>query len=113
MLELRRTRAGIFDESKIYNLYDFEKAVDEFEKGNGEMLGDMLVSAEDVIKKVLPIIDVKEKYVNQLLTGKPIHKEDIKVEHDIFAVFCKDRFIGIYRKVDEGEIISRPEFVFN
>ena len=30
MLELRRTRAGIFKENSIVNLYDFEKSVDEY-----------------------------------------------------------------------------------
>jgi len=42
MLELRRIRAGIFEEDdKEYpsvNLYDFEKAVNEYEKGKDKLL---------------------------------------------------------------------------
>jgi hypothetical protein len=34
-------------------------------------------------------------------------------EKDVFAAFVGERFVGIYKKVKEGEILARPEFVFN
>ena len=38
MLELRRTKAGIFEEKESVNLYDFEKAVEEYKVGKEENL---------------------------------------------------------------------------
>ena len=58
MLELRRIRAGIFSEDGIFfagkkhkenesvNLYDFEKAVEEYKKGNEKLLREMIIPAE-------------------------------------------------------------------
>jgi len=109
MTELRRTRAGIFNESKIVNLYDFEKA-------DNEELSKMIIPAEDAIKQILPEVQVKEKSVKQLLTGKPLFKEDIKGKipnEELFAVFHKDNFIEIAKKLNQGDIVARPEFVFN
>ena len=34
-----------------------------------------------------------------------------KVNSEKFVAFYKDKFIGIYRKTNEIEIIGRPEFV--
>jgi len=35
------------------------------------------------------------------------------IEDEKFAAFISARFIGVYRKVNEGDIIARPEFVYN
>jgi len=116
MLELRRIKAGIFNESEIFNLYDFDKAVEALKEGDEEPLRKMMYPAEEAIKEVLPMIKLKEKNLNQLLTGKPLMKDDILTElseEDVFAAFHKDKFIAIYRKADEKDIIARPEFVFN
>ncbi len=122
MLELRRIKAGIFSESddNFVNLYDFEKALKEYERGKEERLGKMLIPAEEVIRKNLFCLQIKEGVLKQILTGKPLFRKDFaddkidKIEEgERFAVFCDDKFIGIYKKVDEDEIISRPEFVFN
>jgi len=116
MLELRRTKAGIFDESEIYNLYDFDKAVEELKLGNEEPIRSMLYPADMALKEVLPTVKLKDKNLNQLLTGKPLMKDDILTdlpEEKIFAAFHKDKFIAVYHKVEEKDIIARPEFVFN
>lgn len=114
MLELRRIRAGIFSEENIINLYEFEKAVNEWKEGDESSLRKILIPAEEAIKKVMPKVEIKEEAVKQLLTGKPLMKRDIKLgKEEKFAVFSGERFIGIYKKVDEGEIIARAEFVFN
>ena len=117
MLELRRTKAGIFTENNhnFINLYDFEKAVNEYKKGNSELLNKILLPAEEAIKKVLPVIQIEEKNIRQVLTGKPLIKQDIKnipIEEK-FAAFMKEKFIGIYHSVKEGDLIARAEFVFN
>tara|TARA_Y100000034_G_scaffold127742_1_gene181146 strand:- start:5915 stop:8101 length:2187 start_codon:yes stop_codon:yes gene_type:complete len=119
MLELRRIRAGIFKEhDKNYpsiNLYDFEKAVDEYKKGNEELLKKIIIPAE-IITELHPVIKVKEKEVKRLLTGKPIYKKDlIKKEEikkeEIICVFSKERFIGMYKVINENDIFAKSEFV--
>lgn len=121
MLELRRTRAGIFSEQdkEFVNLYDFEKAVDEYKKGNEELLRKILIPAEKSLKEIFPVVKVKKESVKRLLTGKPIMKEDLEdkkelTSEDKFIAFDKDKFVGVYRKTNEENIgiIARPEFVF-
>jgi len=110
MLELRRIQAGIFNESSIVNLYDFEKAVvDE------TLLRKIIVPAEKAIKKVLPFTQVKNN-LDKLLVGKPIMEGDLEsIPGETFAVFDRDTFIGIYKKVNGagGDIIAKAEFVMS
>lgn len=110
MLELRRTKASIFDESTAITLYEFDKIIKDEEK-----FRKILVPAEEAIKKVLPAIQLSEANLKQILTGKPLMKQDFMEipEKNVFAGFIGNKFIGVYRKVKEGEIIARPEFVFN
>lgn len=121
MLELRRVRAGIFKESNweypSVNLYDFEKAVNEYFNGNEEKIREIIVPGEIVLllhKK----IEIKEKEVKRILTGKPIFLEDIlggknKFEKgEIVCAFTKERFLGIYIVENRKEIFASPKFVF-
>ncbi|MEM4259449.1 MAG: RNA-guided pseudouridylation complex pseudouridine synthase subunit Cbf5 [Candidatus Pacearchaeota archaeon] len=114
MLELRRIKAGIFDEKNSVNLYDFEKAVDEYKKGNEEMLRKILIPAE-IISDILPVVQANPSNIKKLLTGKPLMKNDIEtsLKYDKFVLFLKEKFIGVYRKTNESDIIARPEFVLN
>ncbi len=117
MLELRRTDAGIFDESFSVNLYEFEKAVDEYKKGNSELLEKIIIPAQVAIKKVYPIAKIKSDNLKQIYTGKPVYRKDIvkdegwKVD-SILGIFCEERFVGMYKVVRGKEIFARPEFVF-
>ncbi|MCA9488010.1 MAG: RNA-guided pseudouridylation complex pseudouridine synthase subunit Cbf5 [Nanoarchaeota archaeon] len=115
MLELRRTRAGIFKEDSIVNLYDFEKAVEEHEKGNSKPLEKMIIPAE-IVKEVYPEVKIESKRLNQIFTGKPIHKEDLiskkKFEKgEIVSVFSEDKFVGMYEIIDGKEIYAKAKFV--
>ena len=115
MLELRRTKAGIFDETKTINLYDFDKAVESWKKGDESALRNILNPAE-IIAEVLPVVQANSESRKQLLTGKPLMKPDIKdnlPKEDKFALFLGDTFIGAYKKVSEGDIIARSEFILN
>lgn len=112
MLELRRIKAGLFEEPCV-NLYEFEKAVDAWKAGDESQLRKIIIPAEEMIKKALPIVSIKEDKVKDLLLGKPLHWGDAEVKDERFAIFCGERFIGIYKKVEEGQIISRSEFVYN
>ena len=115
MLELRRIRAGIFKEDSSVTMYEFEKAVEEYKKGNEEILKKMIFPAE-IISEIYPVLNINEERLEQIFTGKPIHEEDvlekIKIQKgEIICVFCKDKFIGIYKVTKEKYAFARPEFV--
>ena len=100
MLELRRIRAGIFEESKSYTLYELEKAL-----GNEEELGKMIVSAE-VVSEVYPIVEVEEESVGRILHGQPIYEKNLskKVKFEkgqIISVFSSGKFIGMFKVLNE------------
>jgi H/ACA ribonucleoprotein complex subunit 4 len=116
MIELRRTQAGIFTEENynFTNLYDFQKAVDDYNKGNEEPLRKILIPAE-VITEILPSVQVKKEVIPKLFKGSPIHKGDLEEElpdSEKFAVFCGDQFIETAKKFTDKNIIAWPEFVF-
>ena len=119
MLELRRIRAGIFTEDdKTYpcvNLYDFEKAVDEYEKGNEELLRTIIIPAE-IVGDAYPVVEINNGNLKSIFTGKPIHKRDlkkptkVKKDEDV-AVFCEERFIGMYKVIRSKDIFAKAKFV--
>jgi len=118
MLELRRTNASIFSEedSRFVNLYDLEKAISEYKSGSEELLRKILIPAEEAIQKVMPSIKIKEESIKQILTGKPLMKSDIQEDipkEEIFAIFCKEKFIAIMKKTSENELIAKALFVYN
>lgn len=119
MGELRRTAAGIFDESSLVRLEDFEEAVDEYKKRKENMLKGMLIRAEDAIKKVLKVAFVDKRAIRSLYNGNPLFERDMVEERpnleigESFSLFCGEVFIGIYRKTDEKTIFGRAEFVYN
>jgi H/ACA ribonucleoprotein complex subunit 4 len=115
MLELRRTKAGIFTEENLVNLYDFEKVVEEYKKGSEEPLRKIIIPAEEKIKEVLPVVQISSKNIKAILTGKPLMKNDIlsEIKEEFFAAFINDKFTGIYKKSNEKNIVARPEFVKN
>lgn len=116
MTELRRIRAGIFSEEdeNFVSLYDFQEAVEDYRKGKEEKLRKILIPAE-IIAEILPVVQVKKDNIKQILTGKPLMKQDLEEmpKEEKFAVFLGERFIEVAKKVEEGEIIARPEFVLN
>jgi H/ACA ribonucleoprotein complex subunit 4 len=119
MLELRRIRAGPFTENdKNYpsvNLYDFEKAVEEYKKGDEDLLKKIIIPGE-IISEKYPVVEIKKNNLKQIFTGKPIHKEDLKkdicIEKDsTICVFCEKRFIGMYKIINDKNIFAKSEFV--
>ncbi|MCR4284498.1 MAG: RNA-guided pseudouridylation complex pseudouridine synthase subunit Cbf5 [archaeon] len=112
MGDLRRTAAGIFDESTAITMEEFEKAVKD------NKLEKHLVPAEEAIKKVLPSLHVEKRVIKALMHGKPLFKKDllekspkIEINHS-FALFQEEDFIGVYKKTNEKGIFARPEFVY-
>jgi len=119
MLELRRMRAGIFEEDDknypVVNLYDFEKAVEEYKKGNDELLRSIIIPAE-IVGNVYSIVEINNGNLKSILTGKPIYKRDLKgatkVKKDTdISVFCEGRFIGMYQVIKSKELFAKAKFV--
>ena len=131
MIELRRTKAGIFEElrgnkdkNKEYpsiTLYDLDKTLDEYKKGNKEQLKDILIPAE-IITEIFPSMQVKKESVKKLLTGKPLLMIDVinKLnfnKESLICAFNDGQFIGTYKIIDinpkakNNEILAKPEFV--
>ena len=131
MIELRRTKAGIFEElrgnkdkNKEYpsiTLYDLDKTLDEYKKGNKEPLKGILIPAE-IITEIFPSIQVKKESVKKLLTGKPLLMIDVinKLnfnKESLICAFNDGQFIGTYKIIDinpkakNNEILAKPEFV--
>ena len=120
MLELRRTKAGIFDEKDSINLYNFEKALEEYSKGNEELIRKILIPGE-IVSQVLPVLQVRKDVVKKLFTGSPIFNNFVEnpeiaktlSEGNKVAVFSDDKFIGCYNFIGKGDLFARPEFVLN
>lgn len=124
MLELRRIRAGIFTEDGKLNkypsvtLYELEKSVEEFEKGNEDPLRKIVIPAE-IVSELYPAVEIEEDNLKQILTGKPIRISDLKDKKEfnrfeagkIVSMFCGNRFVEMSKVINEGDIFSKPEFV--
>lgn len=120
MLELRRIRAGIFEEeNKEYpsvNLYDFEKAIEEAKKGDEKLLKEIIIPGE-IVSRLHSVIEIKEEETQRLFTGKPIFEKDIegKIEKfqdgETICVFSGERFIGMYKVVNEEYVFAKAMFV--
>jgi len=119
MLELRRVRAGIFEENdKKYpsiNLYELEAAVKEYKNGNAVLLKNIIYPGE-VISELYPVVEIKKDAKEKILRGQPIYKENLVKEEkmtkgDKISVFYDNRFIGVYRVVLEDRIFAKSEFV--
>ncbi len=111
MLELRRTKAGIFDETKSITLYELEEAIKE------NKLKQFIIPAEEAIKEVFPVVEIKKESVERILHGQPIYhknlKKDYKFEKDkMISVFSGEQFIGIFKVIENEYIFAKSEFVF-
>jgi H/ACA ribonucleoprotein complex subunit 4 len=122
MLELRRIQAGIFSEDDknypVVSLYDFEKAVKEYTGGNEKLLRKMIIPGE-IISKLFPTIEIKEKSTEAIFHGSPIHNDEVKDKKYLkyskgqkLVVFSENKFIGIFLVIKEGNLFARSEFTF-
>ena len=116
MLELRRIRAGIFKEDSIVNLYDFEKAVNEYENGNEDLLRKIIIPAE-IVSELYPVVEIKKENIDRILHGRPVYYRDLKKKKNeemekgkIICVFSGKRFIGMYEVIHEGDFFARSKF---
>jgi len=129
MTELRRIRAGLFEEKTLVTIEEFEKAVKEFKEDNPKWLDKIITPAEEIIKKILPVIrlETNSEYLKKIRTGSPIFKKYIeKIEKEFekgqnLACFYDNQLIEIaeadiasreFTKIDKEAVIARPKTVF-
>jgi len=76
MTELRRIKAGLFSDrdSEFCPLEDFDRAAEEYQKGNSEKLRKIIIPAE-IIAEILPSIEIKPEFLGKLKNGSPIFDE--------------------------------------
>jgi H/ACA ribonucleoprotein complex subunit 4 len=114
MLELRRIRAGIFKEENSVNLYDFEKAIEEFKNGNEKKLKEIVVPGE-IVREVYSTFEIKKESVDRILHGAPVYEKDLikirKIDlNEIICVFSGEQFIGMFKVINSGGIFAKSEF---
>jgi len=52
--------------------------------------------------------------VDKVLHGSPIYHKFLKKKpktKEIICVFCKEKFIGIYKTIEDKYVFAKPEFV--
>lgn len=108
MLELRRTKEGIFREDDCVTLYDVVKAIEN------KRLSSILLPIETVTKD-MPKIIVKDFALSRLYNGSPVFKEFVfkrgkeGKKNDIIAVFSREgKLVEIAKAVKEKNIIAKP-----
>jgi tRNA U55 pseudouridine synthase TruB len=115
MIGLKRIRAGIFKKEQMTTKQEFENAVDEYKKGNEKLLREIIIPAE-IVSEVYPIVEVKKQFVEKILHGSPIDfkflekKKDYE-ENKIISVFNGEKFIGMFKIVNQENIFAKPMFV--
>lgn len=126
MIELRRTRAGLFSDKDLefVTIEELEKSFEEYKKGKEGKLRKLLVPAE-LILNLIKSIKIKQEFIPNLKNGSPIFKKmlvnikDLKIveENKPFAIIDEqNNLIEIAKKQEQGkfenpEIIAKPEAV--
>ncbi|MCX6746612.1 MAG: RNA-guided pseudouridylation complex pseudouridine synthase subunit Cbf5 [Candidatus Pacearchaeota archaeon] len=131
MIALRRIRAGIFKEKESVSQQEFERAVEEYErqkaeplasssensqtKGDESELRKMIIPAE-IVSEVYGIVKIKKEHLGKILHGSPLNNNFLEGKEKfekgkIVSVFFEERFIGMYKVVNEGERFAKPEFI--
>jgi H/ACA ribonucleoprotein complex subunit 4 len=109
MLELRRTRAGIFKEENSITLYELEEAVKDEKK-----LKEIIIPGE-IVKELFPVVQVKEDSIKRLFTGKPVYLSDLKKPVKIkegkrVCIFSGNDFIMVAKTVKDTYVFAKSEF---
>lgn len=108
MIALRRIRAGIFQEKDSIPLKDIENFDEKTLKGK-------IIPAE-IVSQVYSVVEIKKEVKDKILHGKPIFYEDLISKKDfetgkIISVFSDNKFIGMFKIINQGDTFAKPEFV--
>jgi len=110
MLELRRTRAGQFEEKKSLTLYQLQEAV------NSGKLSEYIQPME-IITKDMPKIIIKEDSLIKIGNGSPIYEEYIKIRPksletgSFVSIMHNKKLVEVAKVLNEGNKIAVPETV--
>ena len=115
MTGLKRIRAGIFQKKEMISKEKFDEAVDEYKNGNEKLLKEIIIPAE-IVSKIYQIVEIKKEFVEKILHGSPIDEKFLinkqKIgKGKIISVFNEDKFIGMFKVVNEKNIFAKPLFV--
>jgi H/ACA ribonucleoprotein complex subunit 4 len=127
MAELRRIRAGLFEEKTLVPMEKFLKAVEEFKKGKSELLDKIIVEPESIIEKRFPVITLKpdNEAIKKIKNGSPIYKKFVEKTDDfhenaIVAVMLKGKLVEMaeallssknFESMENDEIVAKPKTV--
>ena len=120
MIELRRSKAGSFDEKDAITLYQLQEAYEKYKNGDDSLLLKYMQPIE-LMTKLLQTFEVKDDSVKRILTGSPVFKGFLKNEEKTkdlkvgcyIALTHKNKLVGIERIVHEGTTIAVPEMIVN
>jgi H/ACA ribonucleoprotein complex subunit 4 len=106
MAELRRVRAGIFEEKDSVKLDKLDEK---------DILKNIIIPAE-IVSRVYPAVEMEEKSVDMVLHGCPLyHKfltKKVKIKKgEIISVFSGEKFVGMFKVTNEEKVFARSEFV--
>jgi H/ACA ribonucleoprotein complex subunit 4 len=115
MTELRRTRAGIFEEKDSLTLYQLQEA-----KEKGEL--SKYLTPINIISKYIPSFEVKDENLRELYNGSPLYPEFFKNKDDLkktenlkkgefIALMNGSKLIEVAKIILEGRKIAVAETV--
>lgn len=115
MAELRRTRAGMFDEKSLVRLEDLMKAFNDYKEGDEKPLLSILIPKE-VLLKELRVLGVDERTMKKIKQGGPIFFNDLKLRikadpDERVAVTFNEELIAIFKTVKDERIFAKPDSV--
>ncbi len=113
MLELRRTKASIFEEKNSVTIFEFLEAIEEYKKGNESKLRKMFIPGE-IISNILEEVQIKKEFKNKLFHGSYLKREYLVKNYDLkngekIAVFENETFIGVFEVVTKQ--IIKPVYI--
>ena len=87
-----------------------EESVEKLLNGKPLMTSDIVGKFENFEFQVQ---DSQGRTLKAVSFGNNNNLKSSMINSELISVFCRERFIGIYKKADDGEIIAKPEFVRN
>lgn len=122
MVELRRTRSGIFDENSCVYLQDLKDAVEIWKERGDEKILRKIICPVEVVCEGIKKIWVKDSTVNSICYGADLKvpgivqfEKGIKVNDDVAIMSLKNELVAIGKslrtseeieKMDKGEVVD-------
>ncbi len=115
MAELRRTKAGPFDESDLFTLQDVADAMHYYKKGDDTFIRKVIQPVENAVRH-LPKISVLDSAVNSICHGVDLKapgismlETGIKIDDDVALFTLKNELIAIGKACFDSETIKKLE----